>query len=94
MTDKHTPGPWRQVRHTVWAGPPNTANGPIAETSGCTFDEGEANARLIAAAPTLLEALEDVIDSNFQHGMVKVTPEMFAIITQARDAIKAAKGDA
>ena len=64
----HTPGPWILRRHV---------NGPIADIyaphdrpdclattafHGWTFAEMEANARLIAAAPDMLEALEGLLD--------------------------------
>lgn len=39
----------------------------------------------------LLAALEGLIKSEFWHGMVKVTPEMFTLIEQARAAIARAK---
>ena len=68
-TAKHTPGPW-QVE-------PRTENGTyyvsIPRKDGTIFtsswvaqvgpfnDEDEANARLVAAAPELLEACEDMV---------------------------------
>ena len=57
MTDQHTPGPWGNdrepviVRGLTWVA---HANYPT--------ETGEANARLIAAAPELLEALESAAD--------------------------------
>ena len=62
--NKHTPGPWSwNVRGFV--GPASTEDdqsfGMICdEVAECTYSNGckEANARLIAAAPDLLEALE------------------------------------
>jgi hypothetical protein len=50
-------------------------------------DESRANARLCAAAPTLLEALEASHDIVQMYG----SPETFAQVTAA---INAAKGDA
>ena len=61
---EHTPGPWMVRRHV---------SGPLADIysidhcdclattafHGWTFEEMEANARLIAAAPDLLAALHD-----------------------------------
>ena len=67
---EHTPGPW-ELRPTVvsggewfkWVYGPN--NVPIvlmgSDSLPPTFDQVEANARLIAAAPELLEALKEVL---------------------------------
>ncbi len=58
--NSHTPGPWRRVGSTVQAGA--TDEGTHVMVSDSYFGHGdreetEANARLIAAAPDLLEAL-------------------------------------
>jgi hypothetical protein len=64
---KHTPGPWTAGIHglTVDAVHPvrNDATGttPVAFISGYFGEAQEANARLIAAAPELLAALEAVM---------------------------------
>lgn len=59
---KHTPGPWRvgDARHTVF-GPKTGAASPetIATMGKNNFRE---NARLIAAAPEMLEALKVALD--------------------------------
>lgn len=63
MTTKHTPGPWAWLtgqdgRHSV-AQAGTLAS--IAELRGLAPEqELEANARLIAAAPALLEALQHI----------------------------------
>jgi len=49
----HTPGPWYQHRETVQA-PNGTLVATLANANGTCND----NARLIAAAPELLEALQ------------------------------------
>ena len=85
MTTRHTPGPWA------------ADNGIIRRADGCGIaimtnvqsddelgPEREADARLIAAAPELLEALKRV--SGFS-----VTPDD---INSARDAIAKAEGGA
>lgn len=61
---KHTPGPWIEGRLGNFRiyGPPNIGreSGPIAESLPVNDTEKQrANARLIAAAPELLEALEE-----------------------------------
>lgn len=77
----HTPGPWEvqdDCATSIWAG-----GHYIAET----YTDGEANARLIAAAPDLLAALEAIVAiceqldvPNHQHAQL------------ARFAIAKAKG--
>lgn len=55
-------------------------------------DEMEANARLIAAAPLMLEALEEIVGNackNFE-GSMDIYPEAIDV---ARAAIRAAKGE-
>ena len=65
MSGQHTPGPWRIERQNpspttgVWmiAG---EKPGYLAEVRDCGSGDVEANARLIAAAPDLLDALEEL----------------------------------
>ena len=52
-----TPGPWTAHGCTLYAGPNRIAQTWDAEYDGLPTPEMEANARLIAAAPQLLEAL-------------------------------------
>ena len=59
--NKHTPRPWRTIESTnktmrTVVGPDFPGQGYIADVNG------EANARLIAAAPELLEALKQFVD--------------------------------
>ena len=83
---KHTAGPWLREGRFVYAlrdtffdccvqGPPNT---PI--------EEKEANARLIAAAPDLLEALKDMVRYLDNNGKETDVSEL------ARYAIRKAEG--
>ena len=58
---EHTPGPWKVVGTEIWG-----ANVKIASGRGA-YDEkdrqkNKANARLIAAAPDLLEAAKGVLE--------------------------------
>lgn len=67
---KHTPGPWRVVesidgyfagrKTTVKAGNLRVLS-PWQHRPHPEFDEFEANARLIAAAPELLDALQSLL---------------------------------
>jgi hypothetical protein len=94
---KHTPGPWEfypaskmhppgsdhNYGRIVWA----CGRGEVAQTPGLYNDaEDDANARLIAAAPDLLEALCNVL-SYVPHGDMPVT-----IYDNARAAIAKAEG--
>lgn len=63
--NKHTPGPWRVERQNpspttgewmIAGGKP----GYLAEIRDCGSGDVQANARLIAAAPDLLEELKDL----------------------------------
>lgn len=61
MTTRHTPGPWA-VRYDYVVQAPSFDDGrlvPVAQPYGVNSDGTDlfANARLIAAAPELLEAL-------------------------------------
>lgn len=105
-----TPGPWFSspvlVADDGWelctVGPfdvrgkpdPNHHEDTIAEVSGINHD-AEANARLIAAAPELLEALKAVTDMladqrDFVLG--NAYQEEYAAVEKARTAIAKAEG--
>ncbi len=62
-TTQHTPGPWVVIGEQVYA-PDDCDHHPVADctTNHSCRDEWdvEANARLIAAAPDLLEALQHI----------------------------------
>ena len=67
MANEYTPGPWdcRQ-----WDGPQwiVTSEGPQHFLATTVGGNDEANARLIAAAPELLEALQEYVNSDPEHG--------------------------
>ena len=86
---EHTPGPWT-VRFTP------AHDGPTAETFG---PNAEANARLIAAAPDLLAALERSMFSLHQMAYPITNGHAFElqhcrapVCVQGRAAIESAKG--
>lgn len=62
---KHTPGPWHLFSNSIGVGV-TTGRSDVAHCSGFdslrTLEEVESNARLIAAAPDLLEALRGAIE--------------------------------
>ena len=70
MNTKHTPGPWK-VKHSETKDSFNvigTIPGRLYKVCRCPYlrqewdkKEAEANAKLIAAAPELLEALQELV---------------------------------
>jgi len=103
---KHTPGPWRAVAQKMTGhmfverdlgnkNLPYAANNTLSESrlliASIESGEAESNARLIAAAPDLLEALAFLVR------VCESEPEACGIykahIAQARAAIAKAKGE-
>ena len=58
MSAKHTPGPWKATARHVTAPETEDRLELRVTIGGGNRDDNRANARLIAAAPDLLEALE------------------------------------
>lgn len=65
---KHTPGPWEVFHHSIGTGVTSTKAFDVSDVAHCsgfnsrrTRDEELANARLIAAAPELLEVLKEIM---------------------------------
>ena len=100
---KHAPGPWK-ITHTALNGyrVSDSTGWGVAVVLKDTNDE--ANARLIAAAPQMLEALERLSNAataaNHQRHdnpdpvpMFVALGEMLSAIRQADDVIKTAKGE-
>lgn len=100
MTSAPTPGPWEIVPpdiegwheygFNIWAD-------AIADEDAtlCHDIYSEADARLIAAAPDLLEAAEKVWDARgefFDGGNVKYYSPLAQSLLALRDAIKKAEG--
>ena len=89
----HTPGPWHQGgldRHDKhWMRETRDAKGRgIAWCGTFPEDEAHANARLIAAAPEMLEALEEIVSAADGDGW----SQLDADLRKARAAIAKAKG--
>lgn len=86
-----TPGPWAyrptNNGHMVAGAKP----GYLAEVRDCGSGCVKANARLIAAAPELLEALRDVI--GWVPGAIWHTGEPTESVNRARAAIAKATGE-
>ena len=94
MTSKHTPGPWilkfgKGILHDYIIRGPN--GWPVAcfeHYKQATKKETKANARLIAAAPELLEALERLmVECDL------VSDNALEAYTKARAAIAKATGE-
>ena len=81
MTSKHTPGPW------VWRGYKTQGIEDVLEPYMCQaegfIEVSGPNARLIAAAPDMYEALREAVQ---QHGHALVN------LNQARAALDKAEG--
>ena len=98
MTTQYTPGPWKLSAGIVHAGGHAIASLPIGSAgtlNGLTnTDEVAANARLIAAAPDLLAALEHVavVASPGHRTFDQIISDMYYLASHARAAIAKAKG--
>ena len=90
MTDKHTPGPWvagsKEVRGPLdvkiaWCGD----NGIYGRDGSyvISVEEAEANARLCAAAPDLLDALRAMITPTDPRTEDEILSQAFAAIAKA-----------
>ena len=98
--NKYSPGPWTAKPHRLMAAVPVIAgDGQLVATtsSGGTPDKTRRqtnieNARLIAAAPDLLAALQDVVDAYQKHfDAMPVAWQTYDNI--ARQAIEKATGN-
>jgi len=109
MSNGHTPGPWKirrasnlqiPLRNSVFCLEDEADELNIGLVSTWADDkedavEAEANARLIAAAPDLLEALEDIANDyaeRFDMDSQSTNPGMKVVVENARAAIAKAKG--
>jgi hypothetical protein len=103
MSTQHTPGPWKAHFEEAYfvTGPDlgrvammmniKGAHGMGGRRSG---DESAANARLIAAAPDLLEALQDLFEADMEHVLMgDGKDDQIEAIAKARAAIAKATGE-
>lgn len=89
---KHTPGPWAEIEGAIYA-----LGGKVAQPcDGWGAATEEANARLIASAPEMLEALKDWLqladEAVRNYGEDMVHPKERGVIRSARAAIAKAEG--
>ena len=103
MSGKWTPGPWHCHRNSVFWEFGSDERGQLGDVCASAFSvEGwapvnaeevmEANARLIAAAPELAEALEAMVE-RFGHDIFTMPAEDRELLTRARAALAKAKGE-
>ena len=103
---KHTPGPWEVVVPADGLWPPRVFSGSkfigMVNNSDDTQEQRVADARLIAAAPDLLEALEPFDDaardraadaSEWKDGDTVAVWVTIGDLRKARAAIARAKGE-
>ena len=84
----YTPGPWEACGCTIYSGETRIGQTWDADHDGLPTPEMEANARLIAAAPDLLTALEGLLaDWERVHGPVPADHETRAAIAKARGGV-------
>ncbi len=87
MTDKYTPGPWGfhdTEKHTIV----KKKVGTIASSNSLHFseEENEANAQLIAAAPEMLEFLEQMVDISGKYPYLngqQIVADAYKLINKA-----------
>ncbi|MCP4541718.1 MAG: hypothetical protein GY832_31690 [Chloroflexi bacterium] len=104
METKHTPGPWagqKTAGHEIHS--QSAVYDEVTGESIAIVYDGEANARLIAAAPDLLAALTTLVawmdDSGLSHtqpggkGVLRYEGTEYNIVTNARAAIAKAEGE-
>lgn len=77
MSKQHTPGPWH-VSNGVQI---RSAKHQICKVWMMRNGEGNANARLIAAAPELLQALQDIVENSSDQGAIECALESIAKAT-------------
>ena len=86
--NKHTPRPWRTIESTnttmrTVVGPDFLGQGYIADVNG------EANARLIAAAPELLQLVKDMREAFYVKGTRKA---LLAVMERSKSVMEKAEG--
>jgi hypothetical protein len=95
VSGKHTPGPWKEADYIIWPANGGDAQFPVhARKRGriALALTKQADARLISAAPELLEALQGLLAEA--HSASKRLHEMSVWSQRARAAIEKATGSA
>lgn len=97
--NKHTPRPWRTIESTnttmrTVVGSDFPGQGYIADVNLCRANDaqdvdGEANARLIAAAPELLQLVKDMREAFYVKGTRKA---LLAVMERSKSVMEKAEG--
>lgn len=107
---KHTPGPWRvqqetessfgsrdkQVHWRIYSDAKLGRSPFVCQVPHHSCGPKEADARLIAAAPTMLDALETVVASLSERPLLEAPYHEQAVsyaLTVARQALASARGE-
>jgi hypothetical protein len=94
---KHTPGPWKGFSPGPYivaaTGKRVIAYCGVSEIGNIDMDENFANIRLIAAAPEMLEALEDVESKIVDYEAKRINWRPDDFLFRVRAAIRKAKGE-
>lgn len=98
----HTPGPWRvwEAGKESWeicepSNPNRQSHFANVRVGNMWGEEGKANARLIASAPELLEALKDLVSAEEQYvedAKAQLDDPISDAVESARAAIAKAEG--
>jgi len=86
----HTPGPWWASTNGLEVGTVPMMDVKVAKVSGANYEEAKANARLIAACPDLLEALDLLLGKAYKQNFNDSYPE---ILAKAEAALARARGE-
>ena len=90
MTTQHTPGPWRLSsgdETEIFSGARPVARAHCGGLTSVKLPEAEANARLIAAAPELLDTLERFVTACHAHLPESTDQAFCGLYASARVAI-------
>jgi hypothetical protein len=97
MSTQHTPGPWFKNRgFLIGSDGSDVVAADLGLGLGADNGDGirKANARLIIAAPDLLEALQDLFDADMEHFLMgDGKDDQIEAIAKARAAIAKATGE-
>lgn len=91
MSKQHTPGPWiakkiQRGQIFYWQVSERVYNGfEICSTANAEVNQDEANARLIAASPELLELCKELLVTRIKYGteQTELTERLRAVIAKA-----------